>query len=286
MENIATAWSTPYTLTSSTINNWLGEELRHTGFEFSLDKLGKFSKSDHDFSADLSLFQNNDTTGAMLAWHGWTLGNRQTLLHEKLIVQPFFARTGDLKNQAAQSDPFIELDNRWGAHIVGHWRFKNQLKVNIGYYDNNVDPDVVKEGQYTWSTKFIHLGFKYKLNKTIELVGQYMQGSTYMQSPYGDKVVDNDFRSAFLMLRKHWRKHHLAFRVEEFSVDDFDQTVGDNNAEYGKALTLSYRYKLTKQSFILTEYNWLNSTRASRYYVGQPVNLIENQIQLAYRIYL
>lgn len=92
-ENIATAWSTPYTLTSSSLNNWVGEELRHSGFQLTLDKLGKFNKSQHNFSFDISLFQNNDTAGAMLSWHGWTLGNRQTLLNEKLVVQPFAARS-------------------------------------------------------------------------------------------------------------------------------------------------------------------------------------------------
>ena len=286
MENIATAWSTPYTLTSSSLNTWLGEEMRNTGIEFTLDKLGKFTHSDHNFSVDFSLFKNNDTLGAMLAWHGWALGSRQTLINEKLIVQPFFAREGDLKGQAALSDPFIELDGKFGGHLVGHWRYKNKLKFNLGYYDNNANPDVVENGQYTWPTKFTHLGLKVKLQKQLEFISQYMQGNTYMQSPYGKKVVNNDFQNGFIMLRKYWSKHHVALRIEKFSVDDLDQTVGDNNNESGKAFTLSYRYQLSKQSFIQTEYNWLDSTRASRYYLWQPINLIEKQIQLAYRYYL
>lgn len=286
MENIATAWSTPYTLTSSSLNTWLGEEMRSTGIELTIDKLGKFSHSDHNFSVDFSLFQNNDTLGAMLAWHGWTVGSRQTLINEKLIVQPFLAREGDLKNQAALSDPFIELDNQLGAHLVGHWRYKNKLKFNIGYYDNNANPDVVENGQYTWPTKFTHLGLKVKLTQQVELISQYMQGNTFMQSPYGNKVVDNDFQNGFIMLRKYWSSHHFAMRIEKFSVDDLDQTIGDNNNESGDAFTLSYRYQLNKHSFIQTEYNWLDSNRTSRYYLWQPISLIEKQVQLAYRYYL
>ncbi|MCJ8319732.1 MAG: hypothetical protein MJK12_08860 [Colwellia sp.] len=286
MENIATAWSTPYTLTSSSLNTWIGEEMRSTGLEFTLDKLGKFSKSDHDFSLDVSFFQNNDTLGAMLAWHGWTMGSRQTLIHEKLIVQPFFARQGDLKDQAALSDPFIELDSKFGGHIVGRWQYKNTAKFNIGYYDNNANADVVENGQYTWPTKFTHLGLKVKLAKKIELISQYMQGNTYMQSPYGNKVVDTDFKNGFMMLRKYWGDHHIAIRFEKFSVDDLDQTVGDNNNESGEAFTLSYRYRLNKHSFIQTEYNYLDSTRASRYYLWQPISLVEQQVQLAFRYYL
>ena len=286
MENIATAWSTPYTLTSSSLNTWLGEEMRSTGIEFTIDKLGKLANSDHNFSLDVSLFKNNDTLGAMLAWHGWTTGSRQTLIHEKLIVQPFFAREGDLKSQAALSDPFIELDNKFGGHIVGRWQYKNTAKFNLGYYDNNANPDVVENGQYTWPTKFTHLGLKVKLAKKIEMISQYMQGNTYMQSPYGTKVVDNDFKNGFMMLRKYWGEHHMAIRFEKFSVDDLDQTVGDNNNESGKAFTLSYRYRLNKHSFIQTEYNYLDSSRASRYYLWQPINLVEQQLQLAYRFYL
>jgi hypothetical protein len=285
LENTATSWSTPYTLTSSSLNNWLGEEFRHTGAAVTIEKLGKFSKSNHDFSLDISLFQNNDTAGAMLAWHGWTIGSRQTLLQEKLIVPSFQAREGPLKAQAALSDPFIELDNQWGTHVIAQWRWQRKLKANIGYYDNNADTTVVKNGQYAWSTKFSHLGFKYKLNNQLEVIAQYMNGRTFMQSPYGDNVVDNDFQSAFFMLRKYWQYHHLALRIEEFSIDDNDTTLGDNNKEYGKVLTLSYRYKLTRSSFIHSEYNWLESTRPSRSYVWQPTMLTEQQFQIAYRHY-
>jgi len=285
LENIATAWSTPYTLTSSSLNNWVGEELRHSGVQLSLDKLGKFTKSSHNFGFDLALFQNNDTTGAMLSWHGWTVGNRQTLLHEKLVVQPFAAREKTLSAQAANSDPFIELDNRWGTHLTSSWKYHNYLTVSGGIYDNNADASIVKSGQYTWDTNFEHLGIKYNFNKHLQFLAQYMTGSTFMQSPYGDKVVENDFTNGFIMLRYLQNKNQYTFRAEEFSVTDFDSTVGDNNNEYGKSITLSYRYRLTKRSYIHTEYNWINSSRPARWYLKQDIDLIEQQLQLAFRHY-
>ncbi|PAJ76170.1 hypothetical protein CJF42_01445 [Pseudoalteromonas sp. NBT06-2] len=284
-ENIATAWSTPYTLTSSSLNNWVGEELRHSGFQLTLDKLGKFNKSQHNFSFDISLFQNNDTAGAMLSWHGWTLGNRQTLLNEKLVVQPFAARSTTLATQASYSDPFIELDNRWGTHLTTNWQYDNYLTISGGIYNNNADASIVKSGQYTWDTNFKHVGIKYNINQKIQLISQYMTGNTFMQSPYGDKVVENDFNSGFIMLRFQQNKHQYAIRVEEFEVKDFDSTVGDNNNEYGKGITLSYRYKLNKRSFIHSEFNWLNSSRPARWYLKQDVNLTEQQFQLAFRHY-
>ena len=285
LENISTAWSTPYTLTTSSLNNWIGEELRNTGVSLKIDKLGKMTKSPHTLSAEISLFQNNDPAGAMLAWHGWTIGSRQTLLQEKLIVQNFPAREGMLAAQAPKSDPFMELDNRWGGHLSATWRYENTFKLNAGYYDNRAEEGLVEDGQYTWTTSFSHLGLKYKLAPQLELIGQYMQGNTYMTSPFGLRVVDNDFDNAFLMLRKGWDNSHIALRVEHFNVDDLDELIGDNNNESGNGVSLAYRYKLARQSYIMAEYNWLNSDRPSRYYEHHPVELIERQYQIAYRYY-
>jgi hypothetical protein len=285
LENIATAWSTPYTLTSSSLNNWVGEELRHSGIQLSLDKLGKFSKSRHNFSFDITLFQNNDTTGAIIAWHGWTLGNRQTLLHEKLTVPFFDARKTTLSEQADESDPFIELDNRWGTHLTTTWKYSNYLTILGGIYNNNVDSDIVKLGQYTWDTEFKHLGIKYNFNKKLQLISQYMKGSTYMQSPYGERVVENDFNNGFILFRYLQNKSQYALRLEEFEVKDLDSTLGDNNQEYGKSITLSYRYRLTKGCFVQIEYNWINSLRPSRVYLKQKEKFIEQQVQFAFKHY-
>lgn len=285
IENIATAWSTPYTITSSTINNWLGEEIRNSGFGLSVEKLGKQSRSPHSFIVDLDLFQNNDSAGAMLTWHGWTVGSRQTLLHERLVVQQFPAREGMLADQAAHSDPFIELDHRWGFNVSGQWRYKNTLRVQAGYYDNQAKKGIVEKGQYTWTTAFSHASFKYKFAKTWELMGQFMQGNTLMNSPQLTEVVNNDFNSQYLMLRKFWGKHHIALRAEYFNVDDLDQTIGDNNNESGHAYALAYRYRLSKQSFVLGEYTHVDSSRWSRRYQNQPIELTERQYQLSYRHY-
>ena len=86
LENVATAWSSPYTLSYSTMNAWLGEEVRHIGARLNVDLLGKFRQSNHDVSFNLEAFSNNDTTGAMLSWHGWTLSSRQTLWQETLPI--------------------------------------------------------------------------------------------------------------------------------------------------------------------------------------------------------
>lgn len=285
LENVATAWSTPYTLTSSSLNNWVGEEMRNTGVNFSVEKLGKFSGSNHSFSADISLIQDNDPAGAMITWHGWTLGSRQTLMQERLKLPYFPARKTELSDQAAESDPFLELDDRWGVHVAANWRYKNKARFNVGYYDNHAEEGVVVDGQYTWTTTFTHAGLKYKPAKQWEVIAQHMTGRTYMVSPYGERVVDGGFDNSFVMLRHFWAQHHLALRLEHFSVDDYDDLWGDNNNETGDAVSLAYRYQLNRRNFLLTEYNWVDSNRPARIYVGQQEDLIERQIQIGYRHY-
>ncbi|GHF91867.1 hypothetical protein [Thalassotalea marina] len=285
LENIATAWSSPYMLTSSTINNWVGEELRHTGLNFAVDKLGKFTNSKHTFSADISLFQNNDTAGTLLAWHGWTIGSRQTLLHEKIAIQPFPARQNSLSAQAPLSDPFKEIDHKFGIHSTLGWKYSNKIKASFGYYNNNTDEGLVERGQYTWKTDFYHLGIKYRLAQQWEIITQHMQGSTFMRSPELVKVVDVDFDSSFVMLRHFWNDHHFALRGEYFTVDDLDNLEGDNNNETGRAISLAYRYKLNKQSFVLVEQSWIDSKRPSRWYVNKPIEQTEKQVQIGFRYY-
>jgi hypothetical protein len=285
MENVAIGWSSPYTLTSSAINSWVGEELRHSGASLSLEKLGKFAGTSHNFIVDLSVFQNNDTAGAMLAWHGWTMSSRQTLLQEKLIVQNFPAREDKLSMQASRSDPFLELDHRWGTHIVGQWHNGKNIKLNAGFYDNQAKRGLVENGQYTWTTEFMHIGLQVKLPNSLELISQYMEGRTLMTSTILESVVDNDYDSAFLMLRHRAKRHHIALRVEHFSVDDIDTTYGDNNDESGKAFTMSYRYQVSSPNFIVAEFNWIDTDRPSRAYENNNVSLIERQLQLAYRYY-
>ena len=106
-----------------------------------------------------------------------------------------------------------------------------------------------------------------------------------MTSPTGVNVVNNDFSTGYLLLRYLIGSSQIAARAELFDVDDKDSLPGDNNNENGKALTLSYRHQLSRQSFIYAEYNWVSSNRTARMYAWQPEFLIERQYQLGYRFY-
>ncbi len=287
LENNAFAWASRNTLNSSAINTWIGEEIRVLGSEIALTRLEKFSDSNFDLTVAATAFINNDPAGALLSWHGWTIGNRQILWTESKAIPDFAARMPgyDLNGQAAKSDPFLELDDNWGFHLRSKIKVHNKGQITLGYYDNKATPYRVENGQYGWRTRFTHAGFSWRLPYALELSGQYLSGDTLMQSPLKMDVVNNDYSSGYLALSKRFKKHRTTIRLEEFSVTDNDNTVGDNNNEYGKSATFNYTYRYSKPWLLSVEYNWVNSNRPARAYIEQASKLVEKQWQLAGRYF-
>jgi hypothetical protein len=287
LENNAIAWASKNTLNSSMINTWIGEEIRVLGSEFTVTRLGKFNDLLFDTSLSLTAFVNNDPAGSLLSWHGWTLGNQQTLWTESRKIAWFPAhRPGyDLEAQAPKSDPFLEVDNRVGYHAAIELKRHKRGHVGFGFYNNNGTPYIVKKGQYAWRTRFAHAQALWIIDKSTQFSAQYLQGDTLMQHPHRADAVNNDYQSGYVALSKRWKKHRFTGRLEGFSVEDNDTTVGDNNNEHGTALILSYQYRLSRGWFVSGEYNVIDSHRPARQYVRQPINLTEQQLQLSARYF-
>jgi hypothetical protein len=289
LENNATAWASKNTLNFSTINTWVAEEIRVLGSELSLTRLGKFHQDSFDVSLTVAAFTNNDPAGSLLSWHGWTAGNRQTLLTEKVALPiglPIVSEGGKLAgNQSLEADPFFEVDDQLGGYISGKIKWHGKGELSLLYYDNNATPYNISDGQYGWRTRFSHVAMRWLLPTNIEFTTQYLQGDTLMQSHQRVDVVNNDYRSAYVALSKRMKQHRITARIEEFSVTDKDDTTMDNNREYGKSLTVNYTYRVSRPWLLSIEHNWINSKRPARFYVNQPIKLVENQYQLAARYF-
>jgi len=293
LENDAYAWASRNTLNSSMINTWIAEEVRVLGSEFKVTRLGKINNNKFDLSLSATLFVNNDPTGALLAWHGWTMSSRQTLWTEKRAIPWFPARAEGqpLALQAAKSDPFLEIDDDLGFHLHSEWVLHRKGAISAGYYDNNATPYKQVEGQYGWKTRFYHLGVKWRLSRNLALKAQYLAGNTLMQDDFRQDVVNNDYASGFVSITYKWhdlignKKHQSTLRIEDFSVSDNDNTIGDNNNEDGQSLTLNHTYRLSRQWFLSSEYSVIDSYRPARAYEDQDIDLIEQQLQFAVRYF-
>jgi hypothetical protein len=282
MTNVLNGWASPYTLTYSAINAWLGEELRHEGVEFSVTRLGRFSGDDGDLEIAVAVFRANDPAGAVLSWHGWTASDRQTLRHEDLALPN--SHIGFVPDA---SEAFLELDDRLGYHVNFQWTLHGRGKLLAGYYDNRGDPRVVEDLQWAWRTRFYHIGVKWRLTDDYELIAQALLGDTLMQNRSGTTdLVNNDYDSAFVMLSKKSGSHRISGRLETFAVTDNDAIAVDNNEEDGKSVTLNYTYRFEKNWFAHTEFNWVDSDRPSRTGLDHPQRLIERQLLLGLRYFI
>src|SRR5476649_1734598 len=74
LENDDLGWTSPYTLTPSAINSWIGEELRTIGSEGTLIRHTDWGT----FSAVGALMCCNEVAGVLIADRGWALDDRPT----------------------------------------------------------------------------------------------------------------------------------------------------------------------------------------------------------------
>ncbi|HVR44901.1 MAG TPA: hypothetical protein VMS56_15825, partial [Thermoanaerobaculia bacterium] len=79
LENTGPMWSSPYTISYSAINSWIGEEVRPIGLDLDYRIEGATR-----LSLGGTVFVGNDTMGTLLAWRGWSMHDRVSVFDEVL----------------------------------------------------------------------------------------------------------------------------------------------------------------------------------------------------------
>ncbi|MEI5640179.1 MULTISPECIES: hypothetical protein [unclassified Pseudoalteromonas] len=271
MENPDIGWSSPYTYQYSAINSWIGEEVRVFGGELTFEQPATRRSRGKGWAIHAGAFKGNDPAGTLLAWRGFTLHDRQTVINERIAFAPVAALSAlQLAKQAQFVEPFTEVDGRFGYYLGYHQQFSPRNEINLYWYDNNGDPARVNyaTGQYAWDTKFISVAWRYKLTKHSHFIMQGMQGNTAMGPSRG---VDNDFHSWYAMLTQRLQSWRLSARIERFKVIDKDAWRFDPNASEGSALTLSAKYHFNDNWIVGGEWLYLDTKVANREdFNGQP----------------
>lgn len=284
MENTGFAWTSPYTLTSSAINSWIGEELKTIGGEAT----AFYQANDIELGVTGAILTFNDPTGTLLAWRGWSFNDRETGLFDQLrlakirITRP----TGALFLQAPTDNPFDEIDNRIGYYVSGSAAHTDYGTLQAMWYDNRANDKALKDGQWAWYTKFWSLGYKVELPGEIDFLAQAMKGDTTtvtIKPPTGP-IVYTEFWSAYALLSKGWGRNRVSFRVDRFGATDADR-FPDRNNEHGTGLTFSYIYRPLENHRLTLEVLNVTSKRPERAYLGLPVRANETLFQASYRIF-
>ena len=237
-ENVELAWSSPYTLTLSAINSWIADEVRLTGllseYQFAIGPV-------HKLVLGATVFGGNDTAGALLAWRGWSLGERLTTFGEVLPL-PALHSLEDDGAFGVQLDrgtqPFgSDLDSRpgWAAYL--HFRLSGQYSVQYSYYDNRGDRALHNGDEYAWNTGFHLLGGEYFAGPW-SFAGEVLKGSTGMGLGGGPRV-QADFESAYALASVTPGPFRLTLRYDTFEVEEGDFTRAEDNTDDGEAWTFA-----------------------------------------------
>lgn len=111
LENDGIAWTSPFTLSPSAINAWIGDEVRGLGGELAASWRFNIANENLRLRADAGLFGYDDPAGALLAWRGWAVHDQTAGVFERHQLPPI--RTlrpgGNIAQQAPWVEPFHEL---------------------------------------------------------------------------------------------------------------------------------------------------------------------------------
>jgi len=246
---------------------------------------------EQQLSATVGLFGYGDTSGTLLTFRGWAMGDIKSGALGEFDLPPLDRHY--LIGQPPETYSLREIDSRVGGYGRLEWRPPGPASVNAFYYDNRGNlVGVDQDHQWAWATQFWNLGATLKLDEHTRMLAQGMWGKTRMGFPTARGVwFDLGYASAYLLATHDIGKGAVTGRVDLFrttdhnyrpALDDSDQNWG----ETGWALTADYRYRLTPWAVALVEVLHVESNRPSRLQAAlaryQPQTLVQTALRLGF----
>jgi hypothetical protein len=276
MENDDIGWTSPYTLTPSAVNSWIGDELRTIGSEGTLrwkSELGTVSLIG-------AVICCNDEAGTLMADRGWSMDDRPTGLLErvripvqtqKLFFAPQYARTGE----------FDEMDGHAGWYAGASWQVPDIGKISVIRYDNEGDPTAKSLRDTGWDTRFWSVGARSAIGPLV-LIAQAMRGSTTVAGP--GFVADTKFQSAFALASYDMDDWRFSLREDVFATRR-DGATTNTWSEDGNATTGSISWSAHDWLRLTTEVIKMNSRRGEYVPAGLGLNRGDTQVQFDSRFF-
>jgi hypothetical protein len=278
LENESVGWTSPWTLTPSAINSWVGDELRTIGGESNLE----WRYGTGALSLLGSVFCCNDPTGTLLANRGWAFDGRPIGLFGE-PRQPDLVSRQFGNGLALREQPFKEIDGRAGWY-AGAAASQDELgRLTALYYDNRADPAAHAGSDFGWRTKFTSLGVETYLGDVV-LLGQAMAGTTAIQ-PFDAFVATTEFQSAYLLAGYYFGEFRAAGRVDLFATQLHNSTGSRGPGEHGYAFTASGSWNPVRWFRLSAEMIHVDNYRGQRVAAGLSPHASELQMQLVGRIF-
>jgi len=280
LENDAIGWTSPWTLTPSAINSWIGEEFRSIGAEAKIEWRG----AGHTIEGVAALVRNNDPAGELLAARGWSLSDLTSGLGSR-VREPDVYAIGNRRTLPLRFDPFVENDDRLGWYAGAGWHAPGRGGVTLLRYDNRADPTTHTSGTpkvFSWRTELWSLGAEANVGDVV-LLAQAMSGSTAF-TPSRFFSSTTDFRAAYVLAgwnRGAWRP---SVRVDVFSTEQLPRSIDDRVREHGNAITVALNWRPREWLRLTGEGLRVYSRRNQRLEEGLGARQTDNQVQLSARL--
>jgi hypothetical protein len=275
LEHRMRGWRTPYSLTPSAINTWIGEEIRTVGAEYDLDWLKQQDGSAWNVGLNVAAFGWNDPAGTIIASRGWALHDRQTTL---------FSEIGKTDSPLVYERRLIydDIDGRAGYYVGATANYRGLLELRALHYDNRADPakeaPAIEDG--AWLTQFESLGARWTPDDHWTLMAQSLHGITDI----GTAPVNHWwYESSYALVSWKQGRHRLTARYDDFSMAQTVSNFGAYNADGGHALLGAYLYELNSHVTFIGEALQIKSRLEWRPWVGEPMRETEREYQLAVR---
>lgn len=275
-ENTDPLWMSRYAQTFSALNSWIGEEFRPIGVDVQWTP-GFYG------SVGATAFRNNDTMGALLAWRGWSVGNRLTVYDEALPLPPLSSLRTQFTDQRADGTvPFErDLDGRTGYAVRARLQLPERANAQLAHIDNNGDRREYR-GEYAWRTKFNVLSAEAGTSSKVTLLAEYMWGKTGMGLP--PVLVDADFDAGYVLASVKQGKSRWTFRFDRFATSDRDRSpLVETNSEHGRAWAIAWLHDVAPHLRLSAEFLQITGDRIAAQESGFSPNLDARSVTLEVR---
>lgn len=283
LEHEGPAWTSPYTITGSAANSWIGEEVRTIGAEGTL--VLKWDQDEVRLTG--SGYGSNDPAGTLLGWRGWAVHDRQTGFGDRLAYAPVPGMAPGLpfERNARWVEPMVEIDGRIGWYAGATVKRSGLFEARALRFDNRGEQTVFDGWQYAWMTRLSAFGLRLELPGRIHVLGQHMRGDTHMgRTPTGEEAVVVPFRTTYGLISVPVRRHRLSLRYERFRTEDEDVMPDlDPNDEDGSVWTACYAFEATPRQRLALEVIRVEADRTVRPALGAPLHGEETLVQVSWR---
>jgi hypothetical protein len=191
-----------------------------------------------------TVFRGNDTMGALLAWRGWTVGNRLPVYDEVVPLPPLESLPRFIPAQRRDGTTAFtsDLDGNIGYAARARFGYGDRSMAQLTHVDNGGD-NLIYGDEYAWETSFDVLALEIGNPETTVLALEAANGRTSMGriTPMQPRrYAKVDFSAGYALVSHKRGANRVSARFDVFRTKDRDGSPGEINTEDGLSWTLAY----------------------------------------------